>query len=359
MVLIHESALMRIFLTTTEPEDPLVKRLLPQMRAALAALEPRYSLADTESHAEAILFVESGRNKFASYRKVLLDRPEIGEHPDKCFVYDFTDRPASFLPGLYTAMPERRFDVSSMCAIPGSWDDTPDSVFDEAIARNWAELLFSFRGFRSAPVRTRLFSASFDRGRCSITETHDWWNFEPAAQARRDYLAEIRSTLFPLAPRGLGTTTLRLYEIMRLGRAPVILSDDWVPPGGIPWNEFSIRVAERRVADLPKILTALEPWAGEMGENARAAWERWCRPGAPLMRYLAQRLESIILLRGPDFDGQAMKEQWSQQRFMWQHGWHPVQRLTRSIRAGTLHGDLRRTRRRAGSVEGVTQHDQT
>ena len=350
---------MRVFLTTTEADDPLVRKLLPQMRAALTALEPRHSLADAESHADAILFVESGRNKFASYRKVLLDCAAIAQFPDKCFVYDFTDRPASFLPGLYAAMPERRFDMSSMRAIPSSWDDTPDSVFDEAVAPGEPEFLFSFRGFRSAPVRSRLFSAHFDRGRCSISETSEWWNFEPAGQARRDYLAEIRSTLFPLAPRGLGTTTLRLYEIMRLGRAPVILSDEWIPPDDIPWKEFSIRVAERRVADLPEILTDLEPWATEMGENARAAWERWCRPGAPLMRYLAQRLESIILLRGSDFDGRAMKEHWSQQRFMWQHGWHPVQRLTRSIQGGTLLGDLRRTRRRAGSGEGVTRHDQT
>jgi hypothetical protein len=350
---------MRIVLTTTEAEDPLVSKLLPQMRAALAALEPRYSLAETESQADAILFVESGRNKFASYRKVLLDRAEIAQYPDKCFVYDFTDRPASFLPGLYAAMPERRFDIFSMRAIPGSWDDTPDSVFDEAIARAQAELLFSFRGFRSAPVRTRLFSASFDPGRCSITETHDWWNFDPAGHARRDYLAEIRSTLFPLAPRGLGSTTLRLYEIMRLGRAPVILSDEWVPPEDIPWKEFSIRVAERSVADLPKILADLEPWASEMGESARAAWERWCRPGMPLMRYLLQQLENIILLRGSDFDGEAMREHWSKQRFMWEHGWHPVQRLTRSIRGGTLLGDLRRTRGKAEPVEGVTRRDQT
>jgi hypothetical protein len=335
---------MRIFLTTTEAEDPLVSRLLPQMRAALAPLEPRYSLAETASDADAILFVESGRNKFASYREVLLDRPEIAEWPSKCFVYDFTDRPASFLPGLYAAMPAQRFEGNSMRAMPGSWDDTPDSVFDETMTRApSADFLFSFRGFRSSSVRAELFSARFESRLCSITETYDWWNFDPVGQARLDYLAEIRSTLFPLAPRGLGTTTLRLYEIMRLGRVPVILSDNWVPPDDIPWNEFSIRVTEQRVRDLPEILAAMESWAEEMGENARLAWEKWCRPGPPLMRYLAQRLASIILLRDPEFDGRAMKDDWSNQRFMWQHGWHPVQRVGRSIRKGTLMRDLRRS----------------
>jgi hypothetical protein len=336
---------MRIFLTTTEGSDPLVVRLIPQMRAALGELAPRYSLADHESRSDAILFIESGADKFASYAKVLLNLPALTSHPEKCFIYDFTDHPASFLPGLYTAMPVHRFTLRSMRAIPASWDDTPDSVFDEAIARapETPPLLLSFRGFRSSAVRESLFAAHFDENRSAISETHDWWNFDPGGEARLKYLAEIRSSCFALAPRGLGTSTLRLYEIMRLGRPPVILSDDWVPPDDIPWSDFSLGVAEGKVGELPEILSAFRPWALEMGENARVAWERWCRPGVPLMRYLAQSLENILLLRGSDFDGRALTEEWSSQRFMWAHRWHPLQRVERSIRNRTLIRDLRRT----------------
>jgi hypothetical protein len=335
---------MRIFLTTTEGSDSLVVRLIPQMRRALHELAPRYSLADDESRSDVILFIESGANKFASYVKVLLNQPAFTNHPEKCFIYDFTDHPASFLPGLYTAIPVQRFTPRSMRAIPASWDDTPDSVFDEAIAQapETPSLLLSFRGFRSSAVRECLFAAHLNDVRSAISETHDWWNFDPGGEARLSYLAEIRSSSFALAPRGLGTSTLRLYEIMRLGRPPVILSDDWVPPDGIPWSDFSLRVAERKVGELPEILSAFRPWALEMGENARVAWERWCRPGAPLMRYLAQSLENMLLLREPDFDGQTLAEEWSSQQFLWVHGWHPVQRLTRSIRRGTLLRDLRR-----------------
>jgi hypothetical protein len=322
-----------IFLTTTEPENDFVGRLLLQMGAALTGLAPRYSVADSPASADAILFVESGRNKFAPYRRILLSRPEVAEYPGKCFIYDFTDRPAAFLPGLYTAMPLRRFNPSLMRPIPSSWDDTPDSVFSEAIARSsGTPYLFSFRGFRSASVRAELFSTRLDSGRSSITETTDWWNFDRSGQPRLDYLTEIRSTLFPLAPRGLGTTTLRLYEIMRLGRAPVILSDDWVPPPDIPWTDFSLRVSESRVPDLPEILEWFEPSAQEMGDAARQAWEKWCRPGLPLMLSLARGLEYLLLLRGPDFDGRAMVEEWSSQHFMWQHSWHPIQRAGRLLR---------------------------
>jgi hypothetical protein len=336
---------MRIFLTTTEPENPLVIGLLPQMGTALAALEPRYTAVESASTAEAILFVESASDKFASFQGLLRGRREIVEFPSRCFVYDVTDVAASFLPGLYAAIPKARFNASSMRAMP-AWDDTPDSVFQEAVARaTISKYLFSFRGSRSSAVRAELFAMPFGHERCSITETHHWWNFDPRGQVRLDYLTEISSTLFPLAPRGLGTTTLRLYEIMRLGRAPVILSDEWVPPAGIPWGEFSIRLDESRIRELPAILSAFEPWAEEMGDNARSAWEKWCRPGPALMRYLAHSLEELILLRHQDFDGHAMTAEWSTQRFKWNHGWHPVQRVARSIRRRTLVPDVLRVLR--------------
>ncbi len=210
---------VRIYLTTTDAKDSLVGRLMPQMRSALAELEPRYSAAGGPARADAVLFIESGRNKFASYRGVLLARPEIVDDPSKCFIYDFTDAPAAFLPGLYTAMPRHRFNPDAMRAIPSSWDDTPENVFEVAAARahQLRPLLFSFRGFRSSAVRARLFAAHFDDVRYAVSETHDWWNFDPSGEARLVYLAEVSASLFGLAPRGRGTTTLRLYEIMRVG----------------------------------------------------------------------------------------------------------------------------------------------
>jgi hypothetical protein len=82
-----------------------------------------------------------------------------------------------------------------------------------------------------------------------------------------------------------------------------------------------------------------------MGINARSAWERSCRAGPPLMRYLAQSLEELTLLRDGDFDGHAITAEWATQGFKWRHGWHPVQRVARSIRRGTLTTDIRRVLR--------------
>jgi hypothetical protein len=81
-----------------------------------------------------------------------------------------------------------------------------------------------------------------------------------------------------LCPRGIGTSTFRLFETMQSGRVPVILSDAWVPSAGIDWNAVSLRVPERDIARLPEICTAALPrWDG-MAREARRAWEEWFSP---------------------------------------------------------------------------------
>ena len=62
---------------------------------------------------------------------------------------------------------------------------------------------------------------------------------------------------------------------MAAGRAPVIISDDWVAPYGPDWDAFSIRVPEHDVATLDEKLSALRPKAKAMGALARAAYQRW------------------------------------------------------------------------------------
>ena len=55
----------------------------------------------------------------------------------------------------------------------------------------------------------------------------------------------------------------------------MIIADEWVPPGGPNWTEFSLRVPEARLQDVPKILERLANRAPEMGLRASQAWERW------------------------------------------------------------------------------------
>ncbi len=56
---------------------------------------------------------------------------------------------------------------------------------------------------------------------------------------------------------------------MSLGRVPVIISDQWQPPPGIPWREFSVLVPERNVSSIPTMLKKLENDAQRMGRLGR------------------------------------------------------------------------------------------
>ena len=81
-----------------------------------------------------------------------------------------------------------------------------------------------------------------------------------------------------LCPRGAGPSSYRLFETMQMGRVPVVLSDQWVPPDGPAWGEFLIRVPEHDVLRLPGLLREHEPDCEARGAAARHAWEAWLSP---------------------------------------------------------------------------------
>jgi hypothetical protein len=85
----------------------------------------------------------------------------------------------------------------------------------------------------------------------------------------------IARSKFVLCPRGHACSSWRLFETMKAGRVPVIISDQWVPPVGPAWERFSIRVRQKHVAQIPAIIERYEPQAEMMGRLARTAWEEW------------------------------------------------------------------------------------
>jgi len=72
---------------------------------------------------------------------------------------------------------------------------------------------------------------------------------------------------------------------MQVGRVPVILADDWVPPDGPDWPSFAVFVLEDRLLDLPAILASYEPRAATMGAAARRAWESYFAPEVQFHRF--------------------------------------------------------------------------
>ncbi len=330
---------MRVLVTSTEVPDALVRTILSEMSAALSTptLSGHVLVADP-IEADAILFVESARNKFRDHGSVLRKHETIREFPNKVFAFDFTDAPAVFLPGAYVSLPARRFERRRCRAIP-PWGRIGEELYRQVqtvVSTRAPELLFSFRGAESASVRSSIFAAGLHAAGSPITRMERWWDYDDQEADRLEYLAEIKNSRFVLCPRGLGTSSFRLYEVMQLGRVPVILSDEWVAPAGVPWEDCSIWIAEDRVREIPSILQRLESRAPAMGLAARRAWEEWCEPGPTLMRRILQSIEGLMLRRDRFDDERRFQRQWSGQRFAWANGWHPLQGSLRAAREDRL-----------------------
>jgi len=103
----------------------------------------------------------------------------------------------------------------------------------------------------------------------------------------------LAASRFVLCPRGIGTSSIRLYETLEAGRVPVIISDDWVPPAETDWS-FAIQVEERRISSIPGLLQSIENEAEERGEAARQAWMDSYSPKT-LFNTAGNAVESLVM----------------------------------------------------------------
>lgn len=238
----------------------------------------KHSLTDDPAAADLILFAElyGAGAYFQSVRK----HSFVKEFREKCFLFCSNDFVIPFLPGVYASIEQR---WSSERTRSGFYLGVSENEFvDFAPPRENLQYLYSFLGATdTAAVRTKLVTLSHPRSFFQDTsaEYADVLGGKLSAAAMREYwrrYAEIcKASKFILCPRGMGASSVRLFDSMRMGRVPVILSDEWVRPDGPCWEKFSVRVPEADFSRIPELLEELEPKAVEMGMLARAQWEEW------------------------------------------------------------------------------------
>jgi hypothetical protein len=238
-----------------------------------------HTVVDDPAAADLVLFVETSWTSgyyFQSVRR----HPVYRAFKPKCYLFSATDKAVPFLPGVYASIERRWYWPSWTRAgfFPGVKEG--DSLRYEAGCP--PSYLFSFVGAANAHrVRRRIMA--LDQRDALLVDTH-----AEAAEAkqsklsrpgfdehRRSYARSITDSFFVLCPRGGGASTFRLFETMMLGRVPVIVSDQWVPPVGPDWSSFSLRVRERDVGLIPALLEKRVDDAAVMGEKARQAWLGW------------------------------------------------------------------------------------
>lgn len=228
----------------------------------------RHVLVDSPEEADIILFVENSRYHFDPSFSVLKNNILVKKYGSKVFMYNPHDKPWFVLRGLYACMPQRRHNRELIAATP--YFETTNA-FIECDFSIKPRFLFSFMGSLSSPVRKKIVKLSHPRGCVNDSFGESFGNH--GVSSKMQYANLFSESKFVLCPRGFGPSSIRLFEAMRAGRVPVIISDEWVSPGGLPWSEFAVFIPESRVDEIPELLEREEPDWERKAKLARQVWE--------------------------------------------------------------------------------------
>lgn len=263
---------MRVLVTTAGggPQNEGMRQLFLDLARADAVGEHPVE-ADPE-RADALLFVDLQQYPGDPFPRALRQHELVRAYPEKVFVYDERDLAFFTFPGVYVAPAPRLARRRAVLGGPYPW--LPNAP---AVAAAEPDLLFSFRGSRTHPVRAELLALEHDRGLVEDASGVDFFPLGGAApderlqHARVAYRELIVRSKFVLCPRGHGPSSFRVYEALAAERVPVIVSDDWLPPPRVDWDRCAVRVAERDVHAIPRLLEQREADWPELVAGGRDA----------------------------------------------------------------------------------------
>jgi hypothetical protein len=237
-----------------------------------------HCLTNEPAAADLILFAElkGAGPYFESVRR----HPFYREFREKCFLFCANAFVIPFLPGVYASI-EKRW-LSNRIRSGFYLGVSENEFLQPTPPRDDLPYLYSFVGSAvNAPVRRRLIELRHSRGFLQDTSAeyqrvlHRLSTADEVQNFWRRYAEVMQGSKFVLCPRGLGVSSVRLFDTMRMARVPVILSDNWVEPIGPAWREFSLRIPERNFHCIPDLLAKREDCAVAMGRMAREQWENW------------------------------------------------------------------------------------
>jgi hypothetical protein len=240
-----------------------------------------HQLTDDPASADIILFIDMHQHPDDWWMGALHRHPLTKQYPGKVFVYDERDNPWYVAPGVYVSLSSSKYD--SNCQRSGCYFTLKNDLIEAASTQDVTpDLLFSFMGAMSHSIRRKVVTLKHTRAVIEDTshvsffasiETDEQRDFMNRQKER--YKEILLRSKFILCPRGMGTSSFRLFESMAVGRVPVIISDAWVAPQGPDWESCSLRVAESQVEAIPELLEAKEASFQELSDNARHVWKEW------------------------------------------------------------------------------------
>ena len=205
----------------------------------------------------------------------------------KCVVISDYDILSYYIPALYTS--NFRCLLSRGRALTAS--PYASLLEDERRKRNvWINrlknadfekrLLYSFMGGSTCWLRKRLLKQYAD---CPLEDVlikctdryKNWSAGDEAARSEQQQISveTILSSKFAICPRGASAASIRLFEAMELGCAPVVLADSSIPVDGVDWS-FCLFVKKSQLPNLDKIVRSHAGEWKQRGAVARRTFRR-------------------------------------------------------------------------------------
>jgi len=240
-----------------------------------------HSLTSDPEDADLIIFTELGCHGIFAER--VRHHPYVKKFRDKCFLFDPGDYALPFLPGVYASLRKNCYDAARTRT--GYYLRTDENPYMEfRPPQGNYQYVASFIGsIENHPVRAEFLK--FPRESFVIEDTSSFalkMLYSEANEERHrfwsHYADVIASAPFALCPRGRGPGSVRLFEVMQMGRVAVIISDEWVYPERVDWRACSISVPENAAERIPEILREFFGRAAEMGQRACQEWEKYYAP---------------------------------------------------------------------------------
>jgi hypothetical protein len=288
--------MIRCFVTTSEAKNSCSTQAPNAYNILVSSLrlgnQDRVCMIETPEEAEIILFAETHADDSEHIDAVVrvVQSPLYRDFKHKCAVHSGKDFPRLLLPGVYPSIPER---WARWLQCYGGPYLAPQNPYLEN-GHGWDGEVTSLAGFLGACERKRVrvnlkklkkHALMTDWTKITVTDSTKEFvgslrsgNLSHHLELKRIFVRQLLSSKFALCPRGTGPSSFRIFEAMQLGRAPVIIADDWTPPLGPDWPCFSIRIPERQMHEIPKVLGEREADWQIMGQRARKAWAEWCAP---------------------------------------------------------------------------------
>ncbi|MEZ7503910.1 exostosin family protein [Flavobacterium sp. Arc2] len=270
---------MKIFILSAYPEHKHNFAYKNIKKSSLFDSFEKHKLEVNPEVADLIIFVEHHPWSDPYFFQVL-QHSLYKKYKKKCYLYHDSDINLTFIPTISPSICVSHFNKKlhfsyhylEQISLNPYVEFIPNKIIEK-------KYLFSFMGASRTYPKVRENIIKIFQGDENVLDTNNSNSWELDEKERDLYFQNYAKILFQskfiLCPRGIGPSSYRQYESMKMGIAPVIISNEWIENKAIDWKSCSIRIKEKDVSEIHNILKNREKDFLELGINARKNYEQF------------------------------------------------------------------------------------